>query len=46
VAALTSCGSGRELERRGHVRDKFLAADLNVSTCVPRFDGTAFVGDL
>jgi 2-phosphosulfolactate phosphatase len=45
VAALASCGSGRELERRGHVRDKFLAADLNVSTCVPRFDGTAFVGD-
>lgn len=35
-------GSGRELEQRGHVRDKEYAAALNVSTIVPRFDGVAY----
>lgn len=43
LAALDQCGSGRELDGRGHVRDKFIAGDLDVSSCVARFDGTAFV---
>jgi 2-phosphosulfolactate phosphatase len=43
VAALDECGSGRELDGRGHQRDKFLAGELDVSACVPRFDGLAFV---
>jgi 2-phosphosulfolactate phosphatase len=43
VATLEACGSGRELEGRGHQQDKFIAGELDVSTCVPRFDGTAFV---
>lgn len=40
---LEHTGTGRELEERGHVRDKVYAAALNVSTVVPRFDGVAFV---
>lgn len=40
---LDECGSGRELDERGHVRDKFIAGQLDVSSCVARFDGTAFV---
>ena len=43
VEALDACGSGRELTGRGHLRDKLIAGDLDVSSCVPRFDGTAFV---
>ena len=43
VATLDQCASGRELDERGHLNDKFIAGDLNVSTCVPRFDGIAFV---
>jgi 2-phosphosulfolactate phosphatase len=43
VATLDECGSGRELDGRGHQRDKFLAGELDVSVCVPRFDGLAFV---
>ncbi len=43
VATLDQCGSGRELAERGHDRDKFVAGELNVSSCVARFDGTAFV---
>jgi 2-phosphosulfolactate phosphatase len=43
VATLDQCGSGRELDGRGHPRDKFIAGELNVSSCVPRFDGLAFV---
>lgn len=39
---LDRCGSGRELEMRGHTRDKELAAALDVSDCVPRFDGVSF----
>ena len=42
VQILESCGSGRELEGRGHVKDKFLAGQLDVSSCVARFDGVAF----
>lgn len=41
--ALARCGSGRELEERGHDQDKVIAGQLDVSSCVPRFDGTAFV---
>jgi 2-phosphosulfolactate phosphatase len=43
VAVLEKCGSGRELEERGHTRDAAIAGDLDVSTCVPRLDGVAFV---
>jgi 2-phosphosulfolactate phosphatase len=43
VAVLEGCGSGRELAGRGHDQDTFIAGDLNVSACVPRFDGVAFV---
>ena len=35
--------SGRELEARGHIRDKEYAAALNASAIVPRFDGVAYV---
>jgi 2-phosphosulfolactate phosphatase len=31
------------LDGRGHPRDKFIAGELDVSSCVPRFDGLAFV---
>ena len=40
---LVQTSSGRELEGRGHVRDKEYAAALDVSTIVPRFDGIAYV---
>ena len=40
---LDRCGSGRELHARGHVRDTVIAGELDVSPCVPRFDGVAFV---
>jgi 2-phosphosulfolactate phosphatase len=43
VATLDQCGSGRELDERGHGNDKFIAGQLDVSRCVARFDGTAFV---
>jgi 2-phosphosulfolactate phosphatase len=43
LATLDQCGSGRELDERGHDQDKFIAGQLNVSACVPRFDGMAFV---
>lgn len=43
VDTLDRCGSGRELEQRGHRGDKTIAGSLDVSSCVPRFDGTAFV---
>ena len=43
VGILDQCGFGRELDGRGHQRDKFIAGELNASDCVPRFDGVAFV---
>ena len=43
VATLAQCGSGRELDERGHDKDKFIAGQLDVSSCVARFDGIAFV---
>jgi phosphosulfolactate phosphohydrolase-like enzyme len=43
VATLDRCGSGRELDGRGHHDDKVIAGQLDVSSCVPRFDGVAFV---
>ena len=42
-AVLAQTATGRELEGRGHIRDKEYAAALNVSTVVPRFDGIAYV---
>lgn len=44
VDVLDRCGSGREMHERGHERDKVIAGDLDVSSCVPSFDGVAFVG--
>ena len=43
VDVLGHCGSGRELEGRGHEQDKLIAGQLDVSYAVPRFDGVAFV---
>lgn len=43
VDTLDRCGSGRELDARGHAQDKFLAGELDASASVPRFDGVAFV---
>jgi 2-phosphosulfolactate phosphatase len=40
---IAQAGSGRELIERGFVRDVELAAALDVSRQVPRYDGTAFV---
>jgi 2-phosphosulfolactate phosphatase len=42
VDTLDRCGSGRELDARGHAGDKDLAGALDVSSCVPRFDGVAY----
>jgi 2-phosphosulfolactate phosphatase len=42
---LRQCSSCRELMERGQMSDIALAWDLDVSTCAPRFDGTAFVAD-
>ena len=41
VETLDACGSGRELAGRGHLNDKLIAGDLDVSSCVPaiRRDG-------
>jgi len=43
VATLDACGSGRELDERGHSKDKVIAGALDISSAVPRFDGIAFV---
>jgi 2-phosphosulfolactate phosphatase len=43
LATLDRCGSGRELDGRGHHQDKFIAGELDVSSSVPRLDGLAFV---
>ena len=43
VETLDRCGSGRELDGRGHHYDKLIAGELDVSTCVPRFDGVAYM---
>lgn len=43
VATLDQCGSGRELDGRGHDKDKLIAGQLDVSSSVARFDGIAFV---
>ena len=43
LEVLDRSGSGRELAERGHQRDHVIAGELDVSRCVPRFDGLAFV---
>jgi 2-phosphosulfolactate phosphatase len=43
IEILDQCGSGRELDGRGHTRDKLIAGQLDVSSAVARFDGMAFV---
>ncbi|MGB2714959.1 MAG: 2-phosphosulfolactate phosphatase [Vicinamibacterales bacterium] len=43
VEILDQCGSGRELDGRGHEKDKVIAGQLDISSCVARFDGIAFV---
>jgi 2-phosphosulfolactate phosphatase len=42
VEILDQCGSGRELDGRGHQNDKLIAGQLDASSCVARFDGVAF----
>ena len=42
VETLDACGSGRELDGRGHHNDKVIAGQLDVSSEVPRFDGRAY----
>ena len=43
VTTLDACGSGRELDERGHHQDKIIAGQLDVSACVPRLDRVGFV---
>lgn len=43
IETLDACGSGRELDGRGHDRDKFIAGQLDVSAAIPQFDGSAYV---
>jgi 2-phosphosulfolactate phosphatase len=43
VGTLDACGSGRELDGRGHTQDKVIAGALDVSSSAPRFDGMAYV---
>lgn len=43
LMTLDACASGRELDERGHHDDKFIAGEVDVSACVPRFDGIGFV---
>ncbi|MGQ0639828.1 MAG: 2-phosphosulfolactate phosphatase [Gemmatimonadaceae bacterium] len=45
LEAISSCSSGRELISRGYPGDVKLAAAYDVSTCVPRLEEGAFVGD-
>jgi len=40
---LLQCGSGKELTERGYKEDVNLAAELNVSDCVPKFQDGAYV---
>ena len=42
---LPRCSSGKELIDRGFARDVGLAAEINVSECVPRLTGEAYVRD-
>ncbi len=44
VETLELCGSGRELVERHHDQDRFIAGELDVSSCAPMFDGVAYVG--
>lgn len=43
LMTLDACASGRELDERGHHDDKFIAGEVDVSACVPRFDRIGFV---
>jgi 2-phosphosulfolactate phosphatase len=40
---LHECGSGKELIERGYKEDVFLAAELNVSDCVPTLQAGAYI---
>ncbi|MDD2715264.1 MAG: 2-phosphosulfolactate phosphatase [Candidatus Wallbacteria bacterium] len=42
-ALLAACASGRELIERGYAEDVKLAADLNVSRCVPLLTAETFI---
>jgi 2-phosphosulfolactate phosphatase len=42
-STLDQCGSGRELDERGHDTDTLIAGQLDVSSSVARFDGVAFI---
>ena len=41
---LLQCGSGKELIERGYREDVLLAAELNVSDCVPALQNGAYIG--
>lgn len=41
---LLQCGSGKELVERGYKEDVNLAAELNVSACVPTLASGAYIG--
>jgi 2-phosphosulfolactate phosphatase len=43
LAALMSCGSGRELKEKGYETDIELAAQLDASEVIPRLAGKAFI---
>jgi 2-phosphosulfolactate phosphatase len=43
VSVLADCASGRELCERGFSDDVALAAELDVSACVPRLVAGAYV---
>jgi 2-phosphosulfolactate phosphatase len=40
---LLQCGSGKELVERGYEEDVLIAAELNVSECVPTFKEDAYI---
>jgi 2-phosphosulfolactate phosphatase len=40
---LLRCGSGKELMERGYEEDVLIAAELNVSECVPTFKEDAYI---
>ena len=41
---LLQCGSGKELIERGYREDVLLAAELNISDCVPTLQNGAYIG--
>ena len=42
IDVLGRSASGREMDGRGHAQDKLIAGQLDVSDCVPHFDGEGY----